>query len=168
MSTTEPEPSPNSTWGTEDSGPYDEVRAAADRARAGLMRAYTLENTPAAFMNSELEYGTPGGDAPMREDAGSLRLENELADLVRANPEAFAGTSYEPFGTMEPHMDGAEEREAVDAGALVQGYDEPSYEADVERLGREHADFLHDRDPEDRYQGDSAEYAADVEPEVGD
>lgn len=69
----------------------------ADALYEELMHAQTLENTPAAFMNGELDYDTEAGDAPMVEDAGSDHLEATLDAHLRAHPELASVKKFAPW-----------------------------------------------------------------------
>lgn len=96
--------------------------ATAEMARAVELRAryfqqMTLENTPAAFMDDRYTYDD---DVWMSQDTASDRLEGELRELVRAHPDQFAGTQFEPWlhdaepEHLEREPDGPEDPETDD------------------------------------------------------
>lgn len=64
-----------------------------------MFHQMTLENTPAAFMDDSYSYDD---DVWMSDDDASERLERDLRTLVRAHPEQFAGTRFEPYLADEP------------------------------------------------------------------
>lgn len=75
--------SPTPIARVEDTEVYRRAKALHDE----LMHAYTLENTPMAYIDERYEYGTEAGDAAIVDDAGTEALERELDEFLLAHPE---------------------------------------------------------------------------------
>lgn len=79
--------------------------ARAVELREEFNRAMTLENTPAAFACDAYDYSDDVWCDDIYSTPGSVRVEQELGDLVRAHPDLFTGTQFEMWAAAESEAD---------------------------------------------------------------